>query len=44
MSKNTLEKISKEVKQLLKDFKKKPKKLNCVAKDKCQINFEISGT
>ena len=40
MSKNTLEKISKEVKQLLKISKRKPKKLNCVAKDKCQINFE----
>ena len=31
---------SKEMKKLLKTIKKKLKKINCVATDKCQINFE----
>jgi hypothetical protein len=30
----------KKVKKLLKAIKKKPKRLNCVATEKCQINFE----
>ncbi len=34
------EENKKEVKKLLKTTKKKPKRLNCVATEKCQINFE----
>ena len=42
MKKNNAEKIRKEVGKLLKAVKKKPKRLNCVATEKCQINFEQS--
>ena len=31
---------SKKIKELLKSLQKKPTKLNCVATEKCQINFE----
>ena len=41
MTKNKTEKIKEEIKQLLKAVKRKPKKLNCVATEKCQINFEL---
>ena len=40
MTKKNAEKNRKEVKKLLKVIKKKPKRLNCVATEKCQINFE----
>ena len=40
MKKNKTEKTRKEVEKLLKVIKKKPKSLNCVATEKCQINFE----
>jgi len=40
MKKNKTEKTRKEVEKLLKVIKKKPKRLNCVATEKCQINFE----
>lgn len=40
MKKKNTEKISKEVKKLLRAIQKKPKRLNCVATEKCQINFE----
>ncbi len=41
MKKNKAEKIRKEVEKLLQAVKKKPKRLNCVATEKCQINFEV---
>ena len=41
MKKNNTEKIKKEVKKILWAVKKKPKRLNCVATEKCQINFEV---
>ncbi len=31
---------NKKVRKLLKALNKKPKRLNCVATEKCQINFE----
>ncbi len=40
MTKKNLEENRKEVEKLLKAIKKKPKRLNCVATEKCQINFE----
>ena len=40
MTKKNSNKIKKEVGELLKAVKKKSKKLNCVATEKCQINFE----
>ncbi len=40
MPKKNTEKIKKEMEELFKAVKKKPKKLNCVATEKCQINFE----
>ena len=40
MMKNKTEKNKKEIERLLKAFKKKLKRLNCVATEKCQINFE----
>ncbi len=39
MKKKTIEKIRKKVDQLLKTLKEKTT-LNCVASEKCQINFE----
>lgn len=43
MKKNNAEKIRKEVEKLLKAIPKKPHRLNCVATEKCQINFEQSS-
>ena len=37
--KNKKEKNKKEIEHLLKAIKNKPKKLNCVATEKCQINL-----
>ena len=41
MKKKNTEKTCKEAEKLLKAITKKPKKLNCVATEKCQINFEV---
>jgi len=40
MTKKKAKKSEKKWEELLNFFKKKPTRLNCVATDKCQINFE----
>lgn len=40
MKKNKNEKIKEEIEKRLKSIKMKPKRLNCVATEQCQINFE----
>ena len=41
MKKKNREKIRQEVEKLRKAIKAEPKRLNCVATEKCQINFEV---